>query len=194
MEWKIGHIVNLPKKGELGDCQNWRESSFYPSQAKSSPDCWRCQKSRGSQTVREKQAGFRADRSSTDQIATLRVIIKQSLEWQSPLYVCFVDFKKALEWWTEQCMIWRILRHYGIPQKIVNVTQSLYEDTSRRVIHNAHLSAPFTVNTTVRRLYRFHTHLFTGNLLGDENNNGTAEGYLVDPHAEAGGPGLCRRC
>lgn len=48
-------------------------------------------------------------------------------------------------------MIWRILKHYGIPQKIVNIIQSFYEDNSCRVIHNTDLSAPFTVNTGVRQ-------------------------------------------
>lgn len=33
--------------------------------------------------LRDHQAGFRKDRSGTDQIATLRIIIEQSLEWNS---------------------------------------------------------------------------------------------------------------
>ena len=37
------------------------------------------------------QAGFRRDRSCTDQIATLRIIVEQSIEWNSSLYVNFVD-------------------------------------------------------------------------------------------------------
>ena len=50
-----------------------------------------------------------------------------------------------------RAMIWIILRHYGILQKIVNIVWSLYEDTSCRVINNADLSGPFTVNTGVRQ-------------------------------------------
>lgn len=50
-------------------------------------------------------------------------------------------------------MIWRILRSYGIPQKIVNIIQSFYEDNSCRVIHNTDLSAPFTVNKRMRQGY-----------------------------------------
>ncbi|RUS77407.1 hypothetical protein EGW08_014826 [Elysia chlorotica] len=45
--------------------------------------------------LREEQAGFRQERSCTDQFATLRNIIEQSLEWQSPLYTVFVDFQKV---------------------------------------------------------------------------------------------------
>ena len=35
--------------------------------------------------LREEQAGFWAERSRTDQIATVRIIIEQSLKWQSRL-------------------------------------------------------------------------------------------------------------
>jgi hypothetical protein len=47
--------------------------------------------------LRDHQAGFRQDRSCTDQIATLRIIVKQSLEWNSSLYVNFVDLHKAFD-------------------------------------------------------------------------------------------------
>ena len=47
--------------------------------------------------LRDHQAGFRQDRSCTDHIATLRIIIEQSLEWNSALYVNFIDFEKAFD-------------------------------------------------------------------------------------------------
>ena len=48
-------------------------------------------------TLREEQAGFRQDKSCTDHIAIMRIIIEQSLEWQTPLYSIFVDFQKAFD-------------------------------------------------------------------------------------------------
>ena len=47
--------------------------------------------------LRDHQAGFRKNRSCTDQIATLRIILEQSLEWNSPLYVNFIDYEKAFD-------------------------------------------------------------------------------------------------
>ena len=35
---------------------------------------------------------FRQERSYTDQITTLRIIIEQSIEWNSPVYTNFIDF------------------------------------------------------------------------------------------------------
>ena len=45
--------------------------------------------------LRDEQAGFRKERSCADQIVTLRIIVVQSIEWQSSLYTCFIDFEKA---------------------------------------------------------------------------------------------------
>ena len=47
--------------------------------------------------LREEQAGFRVGRSCTDQIATLRIIVEQSIERQSSLYINFIDFETAFD-------------------------------------------------------------------------------------------------
>jgi hypothetical protein len=47
-------------------------------------------------TLRDEQAGFRQERSCVDQIATLRIIVEQTIEWQTSLCINFIDFEKAL--------------------------------------------------------------------------------------------------
>ena len=49
--------------------------------------------------LRKEQAGFRLGWGTTEQIFKLRNIIEQSIEWQSSLYVNFIDFefKKAFD-------------------------------------------------------------------------------------------------
>ncbi|VDO74714.1 unnamed protein product [Schistosoma margrebowiei] len=61
-------------------------------------------------------------RSCTDQIATLRIIVEQSIEWNSSLYVNFIDNKKAFDS-VDRTTLWKLLRHYGVPQKIVNIIE-----------------------------------------------------------------------
>ena len=100
--------------------------------------------------LRDEQAGFRCGRSCTDQIATLRIIIEQSIEWQSPLYINFVDFKKAFDM-VDRNTLWKVLRHYGLPIKIVNTIQGLYKNTKCQVIHQSALSPSFNVDTGVRQ-------------------------------------------
>ncbi|VDP85264.1 unnamed protein product [Schistosoma mattheei] len=69
--------------------------------------------------LRDQQAGFRKDRLCTDQIATLRIIVEQSIEWNSSLYINFIDYEKAFDG-MDSTTLWKLLRHYGVPQKIAN--------------------------------------------------------------------------
>ena len=48
-------------------------------------------------TLRDQQAGFRAERSCTDQIAMLSIILEQSQKFKSPVYTTFVDYTKAFD-------------------------------------------------------------------------------------------------
>ena len=91
--------------------------------------------------MREQQAGFRQDRSCTDQIATLQIIVEQSIEWNSSLYVNFVNYEKAFDS-VDRETLWKILRHYGVPKKLVNMKNS-YEGISSRVVHDGQLTKNF---------------------------------------------------
>ena len=101
--------------------------------------------------LREEQAGFRAGRSCTDQIATLRIIIEQSIEWQSSLYINFIDFEKALGLSISRDVLWKLLRHYGLPDKIVTIIRVLYEGFSAHVVHNGQRTQPLNMRTGVRQ-------------------------------------------
>ncbi|XP_059154471.1 uncharacterized protein LOC131939959 [Physella acuta] len=97
--------------------------------------------------LREKQAGFKKERSSTDQITTLRIIVEQTIDWQAPpLYICFVDFENAFDSVDRQT-IWNLLRHYGVPAKLVEIIQQLYNGFSCQVSHAGKLSKEFQDNT-----------------------------------------------
>ena len=65
----------------------------------------------------------RASRIPTDQIAPLRIIIEQSIEWNSPLYVNFIDYEKSFDS-VDRDIFWKLLRHYAIPTKIVNLIKN----------------------------------------------------------------------
>ena len=71
-------------------------------------------------TQRDKQAGFRKERSCTEQIFTLRSIIEQSLEHQQDVIVNFIDFKKTFDS-VHRPSLWKILTYYGIPDRFINI-------------------------------------------------------------------------
>jgi len=92
--------------------------------------------------LRDQEAGFRPNRSCVDQIATLRITVEQSLEWNSPLYINFVDYEKAFDS-IKRVILWKLLRYYGIPTS--------YERTGCRVIHGRQLTKHFKVKTGIRQ-------------------------------------------
>ena len=148
-EWKTWIIIKLPKKGDLGDCNNWRGIQLLslPSKILARILLERLKTGIDS-TLRDEQAGFRPNRSCTDQIAALRIIIEQSLEWQAPIYMNFIDFRKAFDM-IDRRMIWKIMKHYGIPEKFINIIRSFYEGMTCQVVHNSDLSPSFAVTTGV---------------------------------------------
>jgi len=84
--------------------------------------------------LRKEQAGFRHNRSCIDQISTLRVIIEQSVEFQSPLYMLFVDYQRAFDS-LNRARIWDELKVRGLPSKFTNIIGEGYENFGCRVLH-----------------------------------------------------------
>ncbi|VDP50304.1 unnamed protein product [Schistosoma margrebowiei] len=89
-------------------------------------------------------------RSCTDQIATLRIIVEQSIEWNSSLYINFIDYKKAFDS-VHRTTLWKLLRHYGVPEKIVNIIQSSYDGLHCKIVHGVQLTKSFEIKTGVRQ-------------------------------------------
>ena len=150
-DWKKGVIVKLPKKGDLTDCNNWRGITLLSLTSKVfNRIILQRITSAVDNILRQEQACFRKGRSCIDHIFVLRQILEQSREWNSTLYVAFVDFEKAFDS-LHRKSLWKILRHYGIPQKLVDIIKSLYENFECRVTHSNNLTEPFKVNTGVKQ-------------------------------------------
>jgi hypothetical protein len=116
-EWRRGLLIKIPKKGDRTRCSNWRGITLLPVPSKI---LTRIILNRIKQAVeimaRKEQAGFRTNRSCVDYINTLRIIIEQSMEWNSPLYVIFVDLEEAFDKVNRDKMQ-KILLKFCIPQK-----------------------------------------------------------------------------
>ena len=100
--------------------------------------------------VRQEQAGFRPGRGTTEQIFLFRNIIEQSIEWQSSLYVNFIDFEKAFDS-VHRDSLWLIMRSYGIPSKIINMVKALYDDFQCAVVDGQDTTEWFKIKTGVKQ-------------------------------------------
>ncbi|VDO72722.1 unnamed protein product [Schistosoma margrebowiei] len=90
------------------------------------------------------------DRSCTDQMATLRIIVKQSIEWNPTLYINLIDYEKAFDS-VDRRTLWKLLRHYGVPERIVNIIRNSYDGLQCKVVHGGQLTDAFQVRTGVRQ-------------------------------------------
>ena len=138
-EWKTGMQVTIPKKGNLSECKNWRGIMLsVPSKIICRIILERIQET-VDKKLRKEQADFRKDKSCTDHIVTLRIIVEQCFQWQSSLYINFVDFEKAFDS-IDRTALWKLLRHYGLPAKFVTLIKNMYEGFTGRVIFNGQVS------------------------------------------------------
>ena len=72
------------------------------------------------------------------------------MEWKSPLYVNFIDHEKAFDS-VDREPLWKLLRHYGVPQKLVFLIRNTYQGMTCRVAHDGQTSDSFEVKTGVRQ-------------------------------------------
>ena len=150
-EWKEGILIKLPKKGDLTNCNNYRGIMLLSVPGKVLNRILLDRMSAAVDPIlRDQQAGFRSNRSCTDQIGTLRIIVEQSIEWNSPLYINFIDYEKAFDS-VDRDTLWKLLRHYGIPEKIITLIQKTYQGMSCKVLHAGQMSNSFEVKTGVRQ-------------------------------------------
>ena len=103
-QWKEGIIIKLPKKGDLRDCSNYRGIMLLSTPGKVlNRVLLERMKEAVDPKLGDQQAGFRRNRSCTNQIATLCIIVEQSLEWICPLYINCMDYEKAFDIVDRQC-------------------------------------------------------------------------------------------
>ena len=85
---------------------------------------------------REEQVGFRAGRSTTEQIFNLRILCEKYLQHQQDLYHVLLDFKKAFNkvW---HAALWATMKKYDISTKLICVIKNLYDKATSAVLFNS---------------------------------------------------------
>ena len=86
-------------------------------------------KTKAEKIVPEEQAGFRAGRSTTEQIFNLRILYEKYLQHQQDFYHVSIDFKKAFDrvW---HAAMWATMKQYNISANLTRVTKHLFDKAS----------------------------------------------------------------
>ena len=97
-EWTFSTFIPLPKNFDLKQCANYRTIALVSHASKILLRIILERIRVKTETeIADEQAGFRQGRGTRDQITNLRRLMHKAREHQQPLYVCYVDFKKALD-------------------------------------------------------------------------------------------------
>ena len=147
-QWITSVIVSLSKKGDLSLMTNYRGISLLSIGAKVYNKILLNRiRDEVDPILRKNQAGFRPGRSCAQQIHILRRLLMLK-DYQLPLVVTFIDFKKAFDSINRK-VIFAILRHYGIPEAVINTISVLYKNSKSAVMLDGGQSDPFEVTTGV---------------------------------------------
>ncbi|KAA5650649.1 reverse transcriptase family protein, partial [Pseudomonas aeruginosa] len=114
-------FIPLHKKGSTKKCNNYRLISLISHASKAMLHIINTRLSAYlSREIAPEQAGFVKGRGTREQILILRQIIEKAREFDSTLYICFVDFCKAFDTviWTH---LWKILAEMGVPPHLINL-------------------------------------------------------------------------
>ena len=151
-DWTKGLIVKLPKKGNLQNANNWRGMTLLSVLCKVFCRVLLMRiKATIDSKLRQEQVGFRKGRGCIEQLFTLQNIIEQCLEWKTPLFINFIDFKKAFDS-VHRATLWKLLHLYGVPAKIFTLIEKFYDHFECIVIlDNNTLSEWFQVKSGVRQ-------------------------------------------
>nr|KAG5698578.1 hypothetical protein BaRGS_027089 [Batillaria attramentaria] len=123
-QWKEGIVIKLPKKGDHRDCSNYRGIMLLSVPGKVlNRILLERMREEVDPMLRDQQAGFRRNRSY---------------------------YEKAFDS-VDREALWKLLRHYGVPGKIISLIRCTYQDMSCRIAHVGQLSESFEVKTGVRQ-------------------------------------------
>ena len=98
--------------------------------------------------IAKEQAGFRAGRSTTEQISNLRILCEKYLQHQQDLYHVFIDFKKAFDrvW---HAALWATMKKNNISTNLLQVIKNLYNKAACAVLFNSSIGDWFRATVGV---------------------------------------------
>ena len=85
--------------------------------------------------IAEEQVGFRAGRSTTEQIFNLCILCEKYLQHQQDFYHVFIDFRKAFNrvW---HAAMWATMKKYNFSTNLIQVIKNLYNKATSDVLFN----------------------------------------------------------
>ena len=143
--WTLCAVTPIHKGGDVTDPSNYRGiavgsllSKLYATLLDSRLSAWA--ERHGLRA--SGQAGFRKTYRTSDQVLLLRTLIERARCDSLPLYVCFVDFKKAYDT-VPRDLLWQKLQRLGVSGWFLSAVQALYAEVPMAVKVNGGVTSVF---------------------------------------------------
>ena len=144
-------FIALPKKPGADSCENFRTISLMSHITKI---LLRVVINRMRNIINfeisEEQYGFQPDKGTRNAIYVMRTLSERAIEMQTPLFVCFVDYKKAFDK-VKHDLIFQQLQEIGIDDKDLRLLQTLYYTQSASIRIGRTTSEPVLIKKGVRQ-------------------------------------------
>lgn len=149
--WNEALLCPIYKKGDRTVCSNYRGIALLDIAYKILAICLRNRlKTESEKYLGEYQAGFRSNRSTMDQVFTLKLILANSLEYNLQLHLLFIDYKQAYDSINREKLI-GILNYFGIPPKLIRLIKMTIQNTVCKVLVDGKVSSDFKVKKGLRQ-------------------------------------------
>jgi glutathionylspermidine synthase len=71
--------------------------------------------------------------------------MEESMEYNSNLYLMFIDSDKAFD------SMWIIMKKYGIPKHVIDLVKQSYDGDTCHMVHDGRLSEPIPTTAGVKQ-------------------------------------------
>lgn len=151
VQWYSGVICPIHKKGSRKKCSNYRGIALLPTAYKILSYVLLSRlEPYSDKIIGDYQCGFRRNRSTVDQIFTLKQLMEKRWEYAQSIHSLFVDFAKAYDS-IDRPTLYRILTRFKIPQKLVRMVEVATRESRMTVRVGASLTDEFDVVTGLRQ-------------------------------------------
>jgi hypothetical protein len=130
LPWNCGYIVNLHKGGTVSDPNNYRGITVSSALAKVFGMILNKRLDKylaDNRILCPNQIGFRKQTRTTDHMFIIRTLIDKYVKHgNTPIYACFVDFRKAFDSVWRQALLLKLLKS-NIRGRMFDIIQDMYQ-------------------------------------------------------------------
>ncbi|GFT14646.1 reverse transcriptase domain-containing protein [Trichonephila clavipes] len=151
IEWEEGSACPIFKKEDQLECSNYRGITLLNMAYKIFSNLLFARlQPYTDKVIGNYRCGFRPQRSTIDQIHTLRQILEKTKEYSIKTFNLFVDFKAAYGSINRDKMI-EAMTEFKLPKKLVNLMKATLKNAHCRIKIQKYLSEPFTTERGLRQ-------------------------------------------